>query len=133
MKSKGTAAVLALLLGGFGVHKFYLDQAGQGVIYLLFCWTFIPAFIAFFEAIVYVTMSDEAFQRKYGRGQLAYQQHSLPGPQSQNAQNITVNMAGHGQAPGGISDELEKLANLKAAGALTDDEFQAQKRKLLES
>jgi hypothetical protein len=37
------------------------------------------------------------------------------------------------QAAGGSSaaDEIKKLADLKAAGALTDDEFAAQKAKLL--
>lgn len=45
-KNRITAALLALFLGGFGVHKFYLGQSGVGIIYLLFCWTFIPALLA---------------------------------------------------------------------------------------
>lgn len=65
-KSRGTAAVLALLLGGLGAHKFYLGQTGMGILYLLFFWTFIPAAIAFVEAIIYITQSDEAFASKYG-------------------------------------------------------------------
>lgn len=65
-KSKTTAVILALLLGGIGAHKFYLEQSGQGIFYLLFCWTFIPAFVAFIEAIIYATTSDEAFHAKYG-------------------------------------------------------------------
>jgi hypothetical protein len=36
------AIILALLLGGIGVHKFYLDKPGAGIFYLLLCWTFIP-------------------------------------------------------------------------------------------
>lgn len=60
------AVVLALLLGGIGAHKFYLGRVGWGIIYLLFCWTFIPSLIAFIEAIIYVTMSDQAFAQKYG-------------------------------------------------------------------
>lgn len=66
VKSKGTAIILALLLGGLGAHKFYLDRSGQGIFYVLFCWTFIPAIIAFIEAIIYATMSDEAFHAAYG-------------------------------------------------------------------
>tara|TARA_R110000744_G_scaffold154552_2_gene269472 strand:- start:87152 stop:87268 length:117 start_codon:yes stop_codon:yes gene_type:complete len=38
----------------------------MGVLYLLFCWTFIPALIAFIEFIIYLTMTDEAFAEKFG-------------------------------------------------------------------
>lgn len=65
-KSKVVAFVLAWLLGGFGGHKFYLGRVGQGLIYLIFCWTFIPAIIAFIEGIVYITMDDQRFWQKYG-------------------------------------------------------------------
>ena len=66
VKSRGVAIALALLLGGIGAHKFYLDRPGQGIIYLLLCWTFIPAVIAFFEGIVYALSNDAAFHTKYG-------------------------------------------------------------------
>lgn len=65
-KSRVTAIVLALLLGGIGIHKFYLGRSGWGIVYLLFCWTFIPGIVAFVEAIIYACMSDEAFHAKYG-------------------------------------------------------------------
>ncbi len=65
-KSRTTATVLAFLLGGIGAHKFYLGRVGTGILYLLFCWTFIPAFISFVEFIIYLTMTDEAFSAKYG-------------------------------------------------------------------
>lgn len=65
-KSKLVAALLALFLGGFGIHKFYLGRVGQGILYLVFCWTFIPALIAFIEAILLLVMSDEKFNQKYG-------------------------------------------------------------------
>jgi TM2 domain-containing membrane protein YozV/DNA-directed RNA polymerase subunit RPC12/RpoP len=59
------AALLALFLGGFGVHHFYLGRPILGVIYLLFCWTFIPAIVAFIEALVLLCMSDQTFHSKY--------------------------------------------------------------------
>lgn len=65
-KSRVVAIVLALLLGGIGGHKFYLGRIGWGILYLIFCWTFIPAIAAFIEAIIYITMSDAAFAKKYG-------------------------------------------------------------------
>lgn len=66
VKSRGAAILLALFLGGIGGHKFYLGRAGQGILYLLFCWTFIPAIIAFIEMVVYIVSSDESFHAKYG-------------------------------------------------------------------
>ena len=65
-KNKVAAFALAWILGGFGGHKFYLDRIGQGILYLVFCWTFIPAIIAFIEGIIYITMDDERFAEKYG-------------------------------------------------------------------
>ena len=66
VKSRVAAVLLALFLGGIGAHKFYLGRAGQGIIYLIFCWTFIPGIIAFIEAIVYAVSSEDAFHAKYG-------------------------------------------------------------------
>lgn len=65
-RSRVTAALFALFLGGIGIHKFYLGRVGQGVFYLLFCWTFIPAFVALVEGIIYLASSDETFALKYG-------------------------------------------------------------------
>uniref|UniRef100_UPI001D127DE4 TM2 domain-containing protein n=1 Tax=Klebsiella variicola TaxID=244366 RepID=UPI001D127DE4 len=60
------SALLAFFLGVFGAFKFYLGKIGQGFLYLIFCWTFIPAIIAFIEFIIYLCDSDEKFARKYG-------------------------------------------------------------------
>jgi TM2 domain-containing membrane protein YozV len=65
MKSRPVAAVLALFLGGIGIHKFYLDQTRTGVFYLLFFWTFIPAVLAFFEGISLAFMSPADFNAKF--------------------------------------------------------------------
>jgi TM2 domain-containing membrane protein YozV len=72
-KSKVAAALLAFFLGDFGIHKFYLGKTGQGIIYLtlsvLFCWTivipFVIAIICWIEGIVYLTMDDKEFAKKY--------------------------------------------------------------------
>jgi RNA polymerase subunit RPABC4/transcription elongation factor Spt4 len=63
--NKVTAGLLGILLGTFGVHKFYLGQTGSGIVYILFCWTGIPSIIGFIEGIVYLTMSDQDFANKY--------------------------------------------------------------------
>lgn len=64
-RSKTVAALLAFFLGGLGIHKFYLGQIGMGVLYLLFCWTWIPSIIAFVEFIIYLCTSDADFDAKY--------------------------------------------------------------------
>ena len=66
-KSRIAAALFAFFLGGFGAHKFYLGQVGLGIVYLIFFWTCIPAIIAFIEFILFLTMTDEQFNRKYGQ------------------------------------------------------------------
>jgi len=65
-RNRVAAALFAILLGGLGIHKFYLGRVGWGIIYLLFCWTFIPAVVGLIEGIVYLSMSDVAFAEKYG-------------------------------------------------------------------
>ncbi|MEW8986617.1 MAG: NINE protein [Bacillus sp. (in: firmicutes)] len=64
-KSKTTAGVLGILLGGLGAHKFYLGRWGWGIIYLLFCWTYIPAIIGFIEGIMYLISNPNDFARKH--------------------------------------------------------------------
>lgn len=127
MKSKGTAAVLAFFLGGLGGHKFYLDQTGKGLLYLVFSWTFIPAFIALFEFVALLLMGEEEFNRKYNKKQMAGQ------GQQQIGQNVTVNVPGESAGGGGKStaEELEKLENLREKGAISNEEFEQQKRRLL--
>ncbi len=41
--------LLALFLGTFGAHHFYLRRNGLGVLYLCFCWTGITTFLGFVE------------------------------------------------------------------------------------
>lgn len=52
--------ILALLLGGYGIHKFYAGKIGLGILYLIFCWTFIPGMIAFIEFIIALTKQPDA-------------------------------------------------------------------------
>jgi TM2 domain-containing membrane protein YozV len=41
--------LLALFLGGFGVHHFYLRRTGLGIIYICLSWTPIPWILGFIE------------------------------------------------------------------------------------
>lgn len=65
MKIRTTAGILGILLGGIGVHKFYLGQIGMGILYLLFCWTGVPSIIGLIEGIIILCKTDEEFNAKY--------------------------------------------------------------------
>ena len=65
-RNRIAAALFALLLGSLGIHKFYLGKVGQGILYLIFCWTAIPALVGIIEGIIYLTKSDEDFAAEYG-------------------------------------------------------------------
>lgn len=66
-----TAGVLAILLGGLGVHKFYLGLKTPGLILLLCsiftCLAAVPVtgLIGLVEGVIYLTMSDAEFYQTY--------------------------------------------------------------------
>lgn len=83
-KSRTTAGMLALFLGGLGVHRFYLGGIGHvlvGVIYLVFCWTFIPSIIAFVEALYFFCISDATFAANYADPMTSRHQQAATGRQ----------------------------------------------------
>ena len=49
-KDEVVGVLLAIFLGSFGAHHFYLKRTGLGILYLCFFWTGIPGFIGFIEA-----------------------------------------------------------------------------------
>lgn len=61
--SKVAYILLAFFLGGIGAHNFYAGKIGLGILYLLFFWTFIPAFAAFIQAIVALCKTSDAYGR----------------------------------------------------------------------
>ncbi len=44
--------LITFFLGAFGIHKFYAGHIFLGILYLIFSWTGIPAFIALIEFII---------------------------------------------------------------------------------
>jgi TM2 domain-containing membrane protein YozV/ribosomal protein L40E len=68
-KTKATAGVLALLLGGLGIHHFYHGSWGRGLLFilmLLFGIGFIVnPILALIEAIIIFSMSEEKYNLKY--------------------------------------------------------------------
>src|SRR6201993_3586424 len=48
-KDEVVGVLLALFLGTFGAHHFYLHKNGLGILYIIFCWTGIPTIISIVE------------------------------------------------------------------------------------
>lgn len=63
--SKPVLLLLTFFTGGLGGHKFYLKKPWQGVLYLLFFWTYIPALVALVELVIYACTSSERLNEKY--------------------------------------------------------------------
>ena len=66
-KSRGVAGLLAIFLGGFGVHYFYLGKTTGGIICILLSiiscglWSFVPLI----QGIIMLTMRSAEFENKY--------------------------------------------------------------------
>jgi TM2 domain-containing membrane protein YozV len=112
MKNKVVAALFAFFLGGFGAHKFYLGEVGWGITYLVFCWTGIPWIAGFIEFLYLLSMDDQGFDRRFNERYLTTSDYNY---------NVLQEAQG-----------LEKLAELKNRGLLTDEEFEAKRRQILE-
>lgn len=76
-KSKIVAGLLAIFLGTFGIHKFYLGYADAGVTMLLvsifgslliMLGPAVMGTIALIEGIIYLTRSDQQFYETYVLG-----------------------------------------------------------------
>lgn len=76
-KNKWVAALLALIAGGLGIHKFYLGKNTAGLIMLIAFLaglilaaipTVIISIVAFIECVIYVVKSEQQFLRRLCRG-----------------------------------------------------------------
>jgi TM2 domain-containing membrane protein YozV/predicted RNA-binding Zn-ribbon protein involved in translation (DUF1610 family) len=64
-KTKTSAALWCFFLGGVGAHHFYLGNTVRGILYLLFCWIYIPALLSLIDLIVILCTNEERFDEKY--------------------------------------------------------------------
>lgn len=60
-KSKIAAFALALFLGSFGLHKFYLGNNKTGFLYLIFCWTGVPTILGIIDALIILFKPQKEF------------------------------------------------------------------------
>jgi len=64
---KVAAGICGILLGGLGVHKFILGYTKEGIIQLVISVVTcgIGGIIGLIEGIIYLTKSDEEFEKTY--------------------------------------------------------------------
>jgi TM2 domain-containing membrane protein YozV len=62
------AGICAILVGGFGVHKFIMGYHTEGIVQLVLGLCGIGWIIGLIEGIIYLTKSDEEFYNTYQAG-----------------------------------------------------------------
>ncbi len=62
------AGILAIFLGGWGIHKFYLGKTMPGILTILMCFGLF-GIIPIIEGIIYLTKSDDDFVKTYQLGE----------------------------------------------------------------
>jgi TM2 domain-containing membrane protein YozV len=72
-RNKFVAAILALLFGPLGIHRFYLGRTGTGIVMLVLSCTIVGLLAtapwAFVDMIRYLMMSDREFAERYPRSE----------------------------------------------------------------
>ena len=122
MKSKTTAYLLWFFFGVLGIHKFYLNKVGMGILYFFTFGIFgIGWFIDLFTLGNQVDIYNAMLYRGFGAN-------------NNNVNNIVVNVPGH--TPGAdkkpsMAEQLHTLHELKEKGILSEEEYNAQKSKVL--
>lgn len=66
-KSRITAALLAVFLGGIGGHYFYLGRNGRGLLCVAFCWTMLPTLGGLIHGFAWMRADDAQWALKWDR------------------------------------------------------------------
>ena len=91
--------LLALFLGDFGAHHFYMRRTGLGILYLCFFWTGIPAILGFIECF-FMPGRVREFNSIQAAAIAASLGIAVPG--WGQGVNVTVNMPPQGAVPGPV-------------------------------
>ena len=101
-KDEVIGVLLAIFLGGLGIHHFYLRRDGLGILYLVFSWTGIPMVIAWIEAF-----SMPGRVRHYNAAQAIYISTHILGA----SPGSTATAAPHCNACGNLVDPTAVFCN----------------------
>lgn len=126
MKDKTVAGILAFFLGFLGVHKFYLGQTGLGILYIIFFP--IAGLLGIIDGIILLTMDENQFHARFNP---QYYYQALAGKTSPQTVIIQTGAEKNQVSGKTIAEQLESLHRLKTIGALTEEEYQVQKERIL--
>jgi TM2 domain-containing membrane protein YozV len=121
MKDRVTALLVCFFVGGFGIHKFYLGKNTEGIIYLIFSWTFIPSIFAFFEFFGLCFMSDREFNARFN--------YNHPGSIEPGS---SYHLARQQRSAQDSTAALYDLKKLYEDEIITAEEYEVKRRKILE-
>ena len=88
--------LLALFLGTFGIHHFYLRRTGLGILYCCFCWTGITSILGLIECF-FMPGRVREFNAIQAAGIAAALGINMPG--WGQPMNVTVNVPAAAAAP----------------------------------
>ena len=91
-KNKMLAGFLALFLGGYGIHRFYLKKNISGLMCLLFSWTYLPAVFGLINALILFVSKQDEFDRKYNSVS-SYSTDSKQGNKMQTSQFTPIDFS----------------------------------------
>lgn len=121
-------AVILALIGTIapivGLHKFYLRQPFWGVFYLVLLATPIPHVASAIEAVWYLFLEKEEFDRRFNEGVEAISAKVPSSPPAANSLDPQKAIA--------IADALRQLERLRQEGLLSEGEFEKKRRQLLD-
>lgn len=121
MKDKTTAGILAIFLGAYGAHWFYLGQKDKAIKYLLITLlTFgigaiVMEILSIIDGIHFLGMTDDAF-RSYVE--------SKDNEKSDTAQKADVSAVSK-------FEDLKQAKELLDSGVISEEEFTSMKNKIL--
>lgn len=128
MKNKTTAGLLALFLGGWGVHYFYIGNNNKAVAYLLVTifglgvGAFVIEIMSIIDAIGFFSMTDEEFEKIY----IGNERENSVGSNNQKKTANNVNDE--------LTEKYQKLKRYKELldmNAITEEDFSELKNKIL--
>lgn len=64
-KDRITAIILAIFLGVIGIHRFYLNQTGLGILYIILSITGVSFLLSIIDVLLWAVQDEEEFDRKY--------------------------------------------------------------------